>query len=209
MLRALIGLCLLVPALSFAQVQDLENPGTVSAVQDRAYRMMHELDLSVGVLPLDAFYKGLYAQVSYTAHFSDSFAWQVGRAAYTYAAKTGLREQLERDFGVLPTAFEEVQFFFGSDIMWKPLYGKLSVLNRWVVHGEVFLTLGATLFKFTNAFRPGVNLGGGGRVFLSKYVSFRLDVTNNVVIPIGGGSTNFTNVLTMTLSLGINFGATE
>ena len=209
MLRALIGLCLLVPALSFAQVQDLENPGTVSAVQDRAYRMMHELDLSVGVLPLDAFYKGLYAQVSYTAHFSDSFAWQVGRAAYSYAAKTGLREQLERDFGVLPTAFEEVQFFFGSDIMWKPLYGKLSVLNRWVVHGEVFLTLGATLFKFTNAFRPGVNLGGGGRVFLSKYVSFRLDVTNNVVIPIGGGSTNFTNVLTMTLSLGINFGATE
>lgn len=209
MLRALIGLCLLVPALSFAQVQELENPGTVSAVQDRAYRMMHELDLSVGVLPLDAFYKGLYAQVSYTAHFSDSFAWQVGRAAYSYAAKTGLREQLERDFGVLPTAFEEVQFFFGSDIMWKPLYGKLSVLNKWVVHGEVFLTLGGTLFKFTNAFRPGVNLGGGGRVFLSKYVSFRLDVTNNVVIPIGGGSTNFTNVLTMTLSLGINFGATE
>lgn len=57
-----------------AQAQDLENPGTVSAIQDRAYRMQHELDLSVGVLPLDAFYKGLYAQVSYTAHFSDTFA---------------------------------------------------------------------------------------------------------------------------------------
>ncbi len=209
MLRAFFGLCLLVPALSMAQAQDLENPGTVSAIQDRAYRMQHELDLSVGVLPLDAFYKGLYAQVSYTAHFSDTFAWQVGRAAYSYAAKTGLREQLERDFGVLPTAFEEVQFFFGSDIIWKPFYGKLSIVNKWVVHGEVFFMLGATLFKFTNAFRPGVNLGGGGRIFLSKYVSLRLDVTNNVVIPIGGGSTNLTNVMTMTLSLGINFGATE
>lgn len=209
MLRALIGLCLLISAGSLAQTQDLENPGQVSAIQDRAYRMQHELDLSVGVLPLDAFYKGLYAQVSYTAHFSDTFAWQVGRAAYTYAAKTGLREQLERDFGVLPTAFEEVQFFFGSDIIWKPFYGKLSVVNKWVVHGEVFLILGATLFKFTNAFRPGVNLGGGGRVFLSRNVSFRFDVTNNVVIPVGGGSTNFSNVMTMTLSLGINFGATE
>lgn len=209
MLRALIGLCLLVPALSSAQTQDLENPGTVSAVQDRAYRLQHELDLSIGVLPLDAFYKGLYAQVSYTAHFSDTFAWQVGRAAYSYAAKTGLREQLERDFGVLPTAFEEVQFFFGSDLMWKPLYGKLAVVNKWVVHGEVFLLLGATVFKFTNQFRPGINLGGGGRVFFSKYVSVRLDVTNNVVIPVGSGATNFTNVMTMTLSLGINFGATE
>ena len=95
------------------------------------------------------------------------------------------------------------------NLIWKPFYGKFSVLNKSVVHAEVFLLLGATLFKFTNAFRPGVNLGGGVRIFLSRYVSFRLDVTNNVVIPIGGGSTNLTNVMTMTLSLGINFGATE
>ena len=207
-----VGLCLLsavVPSAALAQTEDLENPGTVSAVQDRAYRLQHELDLSFGVLPLDAFYKGLYAQVSYTAHFTDHFAWQVGRAAYSYAAKTGLREQLERDFGVLPTAFEEVQFFFGTDLMWKPFYGKFSVLNKTVVHAEFFLMLGATLFKFTNAFRPGVNLGGGLRIFFSRYVSTRLDITNNVVIPIGGGSTTFTNVMTTTLSLGINFGATE
>lgn len=207
--RALIVVSLLAAAPAFAQLEELENPGTVNAVQDRAYRMQHELNLSVGILPLDAFYKGLYAQVGYAFHFTDHFAWQVGRGAYSYAAKTGLREQLERDFGVLPTAFEEVQYFFGTDLMWKPLYGKLSLLNRWVLHGEVFLMLGATLFRFTNNFRPAVNVGGGGRLFLSKYASFRLDVTNNVVLPIGGGATNFLNVMTMTLSLAINFGATE
>jgi outer membrane beta-barrel protein len=97
----------------------------------------------------------------------------------------------------------------GSDVMWKPFYGKLTVLNKSVVHGEVFFLLGASLFKFTNAFRPAVNIGGGGRVFVSKWVSFRLDVTNNVVLPVGGGATNFLNVMTMTLSLAINFGATE
>jgi outer membrane beta-barrel protein len=207
--RALVVVALLLAQVAFAQLEELENPGTVSAVQDRAYRMQHELNLSVGVLPLDAFYKGLYAQVGYTVHFSDYFAWQAGRGAYSYAAKTGLREQLERDFGVLPTAFEEVQFFVGSDVMWKPFYGKLTVLNKSVVHGEVFFLLGASLFKFTNAFRPAVNIGGGGRVFVSKWVSFRLDVTNNVVLPVGGGATNFLNVMTMTLSLAINFGATE
>lgn len=207
--RALIVVSLLVATPAFAQLEELENPGTVSAVQDRAYRMQHELNLGVGILPLDAFYKGLYAQVGYAYHFTDHFAWQVGRGAYSYAAKTGLREQLERDFGVLPTAFEEVQYFVGSDLMWKPLYGKLSLLNRWVLHGEVFFMLGATLFRFTNNFRPAVNLGGGGRLFVSKYASFRLDVTNNVVLPIGGGATNFLNVMTMTLSLAINFGATE
>ncbi len=207
--RAILVLSLMAPLAAFAQAEELENPGTVSAVQERAYRMQHELNLSVGVLPLDAFYKGLYAQVGYVFHFTDSFAWQVGRGGYSYSARTGLREQLERDFGVLPTAFDEVQFFVGSDLMWKPLYGKLSVLNRWVLHGEVFAILGATIFRFTNTFRPGINVGAGGRVFLTKYASLRLDITDNVVLPTGGGSTTFTNVMMITFGLGINFGGTE
>ena len=209
MLRAFIGLCLLMPAMASAQLQDLENPGSVSAVQERAFRMRHELDLSLGVLPLDAFYVGLYAQVGYTAHFSDTVAWQIGRAAYNYAARTTLRDRLERKYGVLPTAFEEVQFFFGSDLLWTPFHGKMAVMNRWVVHGEVFLMLGATLFKFTNSFRPGVNLGIGGRVVFTPNVSVRLDLADNVVVPVGGGSVTFTNVMTTTLSLAINFGAPE
>ncbi len=209
MLRALVVSCLLVPAIAAAQVEELENPGSVSAIQKRAFTMRHELDISVGVLPLDAFYVGLFAQVGYTAHFSDSFAWTIGRFAYSYAARTGLREKLERDFGVLPTAFEEVQYFFGSDIVWTPFHGKIAVTNGFVVHGEVFFILGATLFRFTNTFRPGINLGGGGRIVLTENVSIRLDVTDNVVIPVGGGATSFTNVMTTTLSLAINFGAPE
>lgn len=209
MLRALIGLCLLVPGLASAQLQDLENPGSVSAVQERAFRMRHELDLSFGVLPLDAFYVGLYAQVGYTAHFTDTVAWTIGRAAYNYAARTGLRDRLERKFSVLPTTFEEVQYFFGSDLLWTPFHGKLAVLNKWVVHGEVFLVLGATLFRYTNTFRPAVNAGIGGRVVLNPNVSLRLDLGDNVVIPLGGASVAPTNVMTTTLSLAINFGAPE
>ena len=210
--RALVvAVGLLVPGLSNAQVEELENPGSVAAIQDRAYRMQHELGLSVGVLPLDAFTKGLYAQVGYTVHFSDTFAWTVGRGAYSYAVNTGLRDQLQRDFGVLPTNadFDAVQFFVGSDIMWTPLYGKVSVLNRSVLHGELFLLLGGTLFKFTQTFRPGVNLGGGVRLFASQYVSFRLDVTDNIVLPIGASAKSIMNVMTLTLTLAINFGATE
>lgn len=207
MLRALVALSVLLPAAGWAQLDELENPGTVSAVQPRPYAMRHELDISVGVLPIDAFYVGLYAQVGYTAHFSETLAWQIGRFAYAYSARTGLRQQLETKFGVLPTAFEEVQYFAGSDLLWKPLHGKLAIGNRSVVRGEVFFLLGATLFRFTNTFRPGVNLGMGARVVLTDAVSVRLDVTDNVVLPVGGGATTVTNVMTTTLSLAINFGA--
>ncbi len=212
-MRALVCLFALLASRSLAQ--DPEEFGGVTAVQERAYRMMHEIDVSVGVLPLDPFSKGLYAQGSYTAHFTDFFAWQVARGGYAYTVKTSLRSQLERDFGVLPPAFEEIQFFVGSDALFKPFYGKLSVVDKWDLHFEVFFIVGVTVFKFNvpdvalgRAFRPGVNLGLGGRLFLSKVLSLRLDVTDNVVIPLGAGQ-NISNVMAMTLSLGINIGATE
>lgn len=205
--RVLVAVCALVASSAFAQ-DAADEPQAVSAVQERAYRMQHEFALSVGLLPLDPFSKGLFAQGSYTAHFSDTFAWQIGRGAYSFTAKTELRNQLERDFGFLPTAFEEIQFFFGTDILWKPLYGKLSVTNKWVVHGEFFLIVGASVFKFTKALRPGVDLGLGGRLFLNKVLSLRIDVVDSVVIPLGAGQT-LTNVMAMTLSLGINISATE
>lgn len=206
-----VAVVLLVPGVSMAQLEELENPGSVAAIQNRAYRMQHELALSVGVLPADAFNKGLFAQVSYTAHFTDSFAWMVGRGAYNLVIPTGLREQLQRDFNALPTNpdFDAVQFFVGSDLMWSPFYGKLAVLNKSVLHGEAFFLLGATLFKFTQVFRPGINWGGGVRLFASQWVSFRLDVTDDVVLPIGGAATGILNVVAINLSLAINFGGTE
>src|SRR4051812_19314098 len=132
----------LLPAGALAQGGELENPGKVAAVQERVYRMNQELSLGIGTLPLDAFYKGFGPQVTYTFHFSDAFAWQIGRAMYSYAAPTSLRQQLERDFGVLPTAFETVQWMAGSDLVWSPIYGKTSFLNQSVLHFELYASIG-------------------------------------------------------------------
>lgn len=212
-MRKLLPLVACVFSLSaFAQSEELENPGTVSAVQDREFRMSHELTLSVGVLPLDAFYKGVIAQVGYTYHFTDSFAWQIGRGMYSYNLDTGLRDQLERDFGVLPTAFQEVQYMVGSDLIWTPVYGKGSWLNHTVTHFEVFGVLGGSLLNLTNGlskasttFRPAVNVGLGMRIFGSKHVSYRLDLTDNIVI----ATDKVFNVPTIQLSAAFNFGGTE
>lgn len=208
---ALLFLLCLVPGLARAQAEALENPGTVSAVQERGYRMNHELSLGVGVLPADAFYKGLIAGVGYTYHFSDSFAWQVGRGSYSYNLKTSLRNQLERDFGVAPTANafqDEVQWMVGSDLMWSPFYGKLAFRNASVLHFEAYLLGGGTIFKLNRAdgFRPAANVGLGLRFFSSNRVSFRVDVTNNIVF---AEATRIINVPVFQLSTALNFGATE
>ena len=209
-LAALIALAL--PAVALGQTEELENPGKVFAVQEREYRMSHELSFGVGVLPLDAFYKGLTAQVGYTYHFSDHFGWQVGRGLYSYNVATGLRNQLERDFGVLPTQFQQVQFMVGSDLVWSPFYSKTAVGNSKVIYGETFFLLGGSVLKLQNItgggaaipLRPAVNVGIGFRLFRSKGVSVRLDITDNVVV-----TAHPFNVMGIQLSGALNFGATE
>jgi outer membrane beta-barrel protein len=206
----LLAVLALVPSLAWAQAEQLENPGSVSAVQERQYRMNHELSVGVGVLPLDAFYKGYTAEVAYTFHFTDAFAWQIGRFAYSYNVDTGLKSQLLTQYGVLPTTFPEVQWMVGSDLIWSPLYGKWSFLNRSVIHFEGYLLGGVSVLDLNNQssgslpFKPALNVGVGVRVFTTKRVSFKLDFTNNVVF-----ATPIFNVPTIQLAAALNFGATE
>ena len=101
-----------------------------------------------------------------------------------------------------------LQWMVGSDLVWSPVYGKMAINNRSVVHFSGFLLGGATVMKLERAdgFRPAVNLGLGVRVFTSRNVSFRFDVTNNVVFV---GATRIIQVPTLQLSTALNFGATE
>src|SRR5262249_52031400 len=151
---------------------------------------------------------------------TDWLAWQVARGAYGYNFSSGLRQQLERDFAVLPNGFDRVQFFVGSDIMLTPFYGKSAVANRFVVHYEAYILLGATVFKYESGaamtapatgrttpaplvIRPGVDLGGGIRIFQNKYLSYRLEVLDSIVVT---GSVG--NVLAVSLMLCFNIGLT-
>jgi outer membrane beta-barrel protein len=214
---ALLLLCL-APIAAQAQ-EELENPGVVLAVQDRTYRMNSELLLAVGVLPLDAFTKGLSGEVSYTYHFSDSFAWQIGRFLYSYNIATGLQNQLTRDFGVNPTAFPQTHWIAGSDVMWTPIYGKFAWLNNSVAHFEIYGLLGLSVANQTistdiaagttsSTFLPGVNFGIGWRFYLTKSVSLRFEVTDNLLFQTSGGG-GIQNIMVVQVGAAFNFGSTE
>ncbi|MGZ6162073.1 MAG: outer membrane beta-barrel domain-containing protein [Myxococcaceae bacterium] len=216
MKRTLLLLVCLAPLLVHAQGEELENPGTVTAVQDRTFRMASELWIGIGFAPLDAFYKGITGQVGYVYHFSDTFAWQVGRGLLSYNIATGLRNQLETQFGVNPTAFPQLNWMVGSDVVWTPIYGKTSWLNSSVGHFEVYGSLGGSVVNErlgadvasgvgTTVFRPAIRLGVGVRIFSSKTISWRIDFTNDFVIYQGIEQ----NIFDVQFALALNFGGTE
>ncbi len=219
MRTAFTVIALLVPLLAQAEAEvALSDSGPTEAIQDRTYKLNNEIDVIAGVLPGDPYTKTFTVGLGYVFHFSDHFAWNVVHGAWAGNTTTGLRDQLTRDFGAPTSAFEQPSPLFnknlvflpvqlGSDLVFKPFYGKSSVVNRWVVHFDTQIFVGVNLWSFQiGGIAPAVNFGAGVRVFQNHYMSWRLDVSDDVVI--------FTkkaplNVPTITLSLAFNFGATE
>ncbi len=199
-MRILAVLAALLPVLANAGTVPAEV-GSYKIVQNRQYQLKHELALGAGMLPLDAFYKGFTGNLAYTYHFTDHFAWQVGRASVSYNISTGLGEQLIRDFGVLTTDFPQVQWTIGSDLIWKAIYGKVALINRTLHHVEGFVIGGASGVKVQSGVLPAPHFGVGGRLYLNDALSLRLDVTDSLVI-----DKEMFNVLSVQLGLSLNFG---
>ena len=200
-----LGLALAVGISATAQAADYapDDTGEVAAIQNRTYHMGQEFDFSLSLLPYDAFYKAITPEASYTFHFTDALAWEAVRFGYALDFDTNLKTQLLQ-LGAAPTLIEEVKLFLSSDVVWSPFYVKSALLNRYVLYGEIYGVLGGAAFDTTQAWRPAGNIGLGGRLFLNKVLSIKLEVRENLLIEQSAPS-----VVDINLGLGINFGASE
>jgi outer membrane beta-barrel protein len=203
---ALGASCILAPA-AFAADQDVDDTGKVEAIQNRTFKMAQEIEVAVGFLPWDAFYKGVTAEGSYTLHFSDAIAWEIARFGYSVNFDTGLKNQL-LNLGVQPTAFSEVQLFASSSIIWSPIYFKAAFSNTSVAHGEFYFLAGGGAFDLktgnSSSFQPSVNAGLGVRFFLTQVLSLRFEGRENLLI-----ASSLTSVIDLTFGVGFNFGASD
>lgn len=179
--RVLSGVILLVilgcsapAALAADDDEPVERSYDSAVVQSRKFDPTHEFTVTGGVLPLDAFAKGITLSGSYTLHFSRNIAWEVAQFSYSFQTQTDLNDKL-RAFDIQPTPFELLEYYLSSNFVWKPVYWKGSWLNSSLIHGEFFLTAGGAYGWFTNSQQPGATVGTGFRLWASETLSFRLD----------------------------------
>jgi len=177
-MKSVFALC----ALGIAQPAFAGGPET-GAVQNRLHTMHHEYDVALGGLPMDAFTKGVTLSGSYTLHFNDLFAWEVAQFTYSFPVDTKLQAELANlAQPVGPTPFEIVRYYGTSNFIFKPVYGKLSVLNRSVIYQELLFNAGLGVGRLTLTTRPVVDLGVAVRFYGKKGVSVRLDARDYAFI---------------------------
>jgi outer membrane beta-barrel protein len=200
----LLVLALLAPVA--ASADEAQEAGRLVAIQQRKFRLAHELELGGMFEPLDAFTKGVALEGSYTLHLDDAWSWEVLRGGYVARLDTGLHAQLLNEFGVEPTKFESLQYYVSSNILYAPLYGKFALRNASVVHVEAFLVAGGALGRFSSVYAAAPELGVGVRVFLSRALSVRFDARDAYFL---GRRLDQNNKLFLSLGLSLNLGGNE
>ncbi len=179
---SIMALLMAAPAARAAD-EDLDQ-GRVYAIQDRAFRMNHEFSLSIGFLPLDAFYKMFSINGHYVVHFDDLWAWEAIHLGFSkyLSVDTGLKGEMNDRWETQPTNPKEslIDFTLDTNLMLKPLYGKIVLFDDVVIFGETYFLLGAAAEKFQTAWFPALNVGVGLRIFLAETISIRLEVREYV-----------------------------
>ena len=180
------------------------RPYSALVVQERQFINRHEITASVGLLPLDAFTRGLTVSGGYTLHFSQLVAWEIAQFHYSFQFDTRLKDQLDA-LDIQPSPFEVLDYYLTSNLVLKPLYWKGSWLNDSLVRGELLLTAGGAYGWFTRSTRPGLTLGTGFRLFFNDWFSTRLDV-RYMMFPDSQFFEDFSYLDELSVTLGISLG---
>jgi outer membrane beta-barrel protein len=180
----LLGCALLLCSIAQAKVEEDLDYGNVYAIQTRAFKMNHEFSLSLAFLPLDAFYKYFGLSGHYVFHFNNIWAWEAVHFTFTQYLKidTGLKKQLIDNWEATPIGkLRRLDMTLDTNLMVKPFYGKLTLMNGLVIYSEAYFLVGVGTQKY-QVWRPAFDVGMGMRIYINKKFSLRLEVREYVDI---------------------------
>ena len=191
------------PRLAQAEDEGKIDEGRVIAVQVRKFRMNHELTVGGAFLPLDAFYKFFGVSFQYVLHFTDLWAWEAVHFTLCkyLQVSTGLEKELNDNWDASITNVKKVDFMLDSNLMFKPLYGKMVLFDGLTVNLETYFLTGVGMQQWNGDPYPSVNLGVGMRAFFNNRLSVRIETRDYVYMDRRMG---FENTLYMSLLFAYN-----
>ena len=185
----------------------------VKVVQKRLFEKDGRLEFTPfgGVIPNDDFITYFPVGLRAGYHFSEAFTVEAS-FAYAIDNASDLADFLEGEGIDLKRADiqEFINFYYGVDILWAPIYGKISLLGMKLTHFETYVGLGFGIFHTkevpaTNpdgneAVKPGGNVAVGFRWFMTDMLNVRTEYRQHFFQKFQGG---VSIPVELTLGLGI------
>lgn len=86
-----------------------------------------------------------------------------------------------------------------------PFYGKLNLLNKWIVYTDLYFTGGYSRVETDQGNKNGMNFGAGQRLYVGQSLSFRLDFRDRVFTEQRSGQPTTKNSYTWDLGVSVFF----
>ena len=121
------------------------------------------------------------AKLNLAYHFSEGFGIELNTLFLTSTERQVAKEIREQN-NLKPEQFIYTKGYYGLDLIWSPIYGKLSYIDGGIVPFDMYFTVGGGVSD-TNSQEKNVStihLGTGQIFALSKGMAFRWDYSLNV-----------------------------
>jgi outer membrane beta-barrel protein len=138
----------------------------------------HEISVLGGYLVSDLFEGTFVVGGSYTYHLTEDVGIE---ASFAYSkVRSSVAARLEADHGVRVLPPEDRMLLFFSDAMWSPFHGKAQIFSDFILHFDIYGSLGVGLIDNQTSLGIAGRAGLGIKVFLGKAVALRLDLRDHV-----------------------------
>jgi outer membrane beta-barrel protein len=185
-----------------------EEKEYIAAVQERLYQDKHVFTVWGGWTPDEDFTVNYPVSLSYRYHLNKHIAWEAFRGTYFISQARDIKNQLIDDYGLSPEEFDYPLYSFYTSAVFKPTYGKDSVLNRWVVNHETHFSIGGGLAGYNTEYNYGddtqelawaVRVSAGRKYYLSKSWAAHVELEESWAFKDEGVKNNFA------LNLGLSY----
>ncbi len=168
-------------------------------IQERLYDRHHELGMHLASIPDDDFFNNYPIGGSYSYHFDEKYSWEVVRAQWVVSKEKDLKKDLLEEFGAEPSKFDQMEYVVQTSFVFKPAYGKDSLLNKGIINHEAFLSFGGGIVQYEREYDYGdstnekawsIGFGVGRKYFLSRQLNLNLELRELVVFKDDGTENN-------------------
>jgi len=198
-------------------VKTATDEGIDLTMQDRIKAVARKTFLKTGRFELepnmmftvnDPFIRSFAAGGRVSWHINEAFALEIGGGYIPpfFVQKLEPVDLLRKELALI-NADNTLFALADVGLTFSPLYGKMAVFGDGIIHFDGFVSagVGATFDNGADLIHPAMNVGVGGRIFLTRWLVLRGDLRDYIYPQDKAGISTLQNLVFVSLGLGFYF----
>lgn len=182
----------------------------IKAVPRKELLKTHRLEIApfAGVSLNDAFYEHLTAGAAVVFYPHDAWGIGLGGEYFYVHPGTNAQQEIRQVYTSVPAVFDLPRLLAHLDLYWLPLYGKVSVFDKYILTFDGYVSAGFGLeTAFGTTQHLSANFGVGKHMAINHWAAIRVDLRDHIYVDEaqvqGVARSNVQNYVL--LSLGLSF----